>query len=203
MTHFGESISALLPEKRDKAITAVAIRPDMTFETQNPTESVSILLRQHFITNFGWIASVFLLAFVPPALFVLLTQLGVDILNVPYLKLSYIVVSVIMWYQILFTVALMEFLDWYFNIYLITSERALDFDFNAFAYHKVSEAGLDSIVDATEEAIGFFPMLFNYGDVYIQTAGEKREFDFLSVPNPGWVRDKIMDLRDLVISTPK
>jgi len=97
----------------------------------------------------------------------------------------------------------MGFLDWYFNIYLVTNERVIDFDFNAFAYHKISETGLENIVDATQETIGFFPMIFNYGDVYIQTAGERREFDFLAVTNPSWVRDKIMDLRDLVKETPK
>ena len=97
----------------------------------------------------------------------------------------------------------MKFLDWYFNIYVITSERVIDFDFNPFAYHKISETNLNNIVDATQESIGFLPMLFNYGDIYIQTAGEKREFDFLAVSKPTWVRDKIMDLRDMIMKEPK
>ncbi|EKD99583.1 MAG: hypothetical protein ACD_22C00230G0007, partial [uncultured bacterium] len=36
--------------------------------------------------------------------------------------------------------------------------------------------------------------LFNYGDVTIQTAAERREFDFASVPNPSRVADILSDL---------
>jgi len=201
MTHLNETINALLPEKKDNALSSVSIRPDMRFETQNPNETVSILLRKHFITNIGWITKTILFAIIPIIFWIASAYFDFNVLHYDFMKLSYVILIHLVWYSLVFTISFMRFLDWYFNIYLITNERVIDFDFNPFAYHKIAEAGLESIVDATQEAIGFFPMLFNYGDVYVQTAGERREFDFRSVPNPGWVRDKIMDLRNVVIKT--
>ncbi len=205
MTHKIEAIRSILPEKKDGAISSVVILPEtLEFETQNPNEKVFILLRKHLATNLGWVFVSIILLIAPVILIFLFKFSGVQIPQIfLQIKQSYILGVLFAWYCIVITNSFMKFLDWYFNIYVITNERVLDFDFNPFAYHKISEAGLESIVDATQESIGFLPMIFNYGDVYIQTAGEKREFDFLSVPKPGWVRDKIMDLRTLVLNMPK
>jgi len=204
MTHRTETLNSILPEQKDGTISSVVVLPErMEFETQNPNEQVYILLRRHIFSNIGWVLGNVILAVIPLVLFIILNWLSMDFLGDFSIKMSYILVAACIWYLFLITRSFMGFLDWYFNIYLVTNERVIDFDFNAFAYHKISETGLENIVDATQETIGFFPMIFNYGDVYIQTAGERREFDFLAVTNPSWVRDKIMDLRDLVKETPK
>lgn len=204
MTHVAEPLNKILPERRESTLSSVVVLPeDLEFETQNPNERVFILLRRHIATNTGWIVTLILFALLPIFLFVLSGSINWDFLAEVTIKEGYVVAIVLSWYSLLFSYAFMKFLDWYFNIYVITSERILDFDFSPFAYHKISEAGLESIVDATQENIGFLPMLFNYGDVYVQTSGEKREFDFTSVAHPAWVRDKIMDLRDMIVSQPK
>lgn len=204
MTHRAETLNTILPEKKDGAISSVIVMPDkLEFETQNPNERIFILLRRHIITNLGWVVSSVISFLIPLAISIVLNFLDVDIYSVGVMKKSYIWGTLMIWYAFIFSNCFMKFLDWYFNLYVITNERIIDFDFSPFAYHKISEAGLENIVDATEERIGFLPMMFNYGDVYIQTAGERREFDFLAVSNPTWVRDKIMDLRDLIVKTPK
>ena len=204
MTHKEEKINKILPEKKEGVISSVIIKPDkLEFETQNPDEKVFILLRRHYITNLGWILSSAFFALLPVIISGLLAFFEVDLLSTFNIKESYVAVVLLLWYLFVVTSSFMKFLDWYFNIYIITNERILDFDFNPFAYHKISEASLDSIEDATQESIGMLPMFFNYGDVYIQTAGQRREFDFTSVSSPSWVRDKIMDLRDLMIKSPK
>lgn len=200
MTHQSENLHRILPEKKDGAISSVIILPEkLEFETQNPNERVFIMLRMHKITNLGWFLSSIIMMLIP-IIFLSLVDVGeIELIKDFSFKPVYINLALAFWYVIVFTTSLMKFLSWYFNIYVITNERIIDFDFNPFAYHKISEASLESIVDATQESIGFLPMIFNYGDVYIQTAGEKREFDFNHVPKPAWVRDKIMDLRDLVV----
>jgi len=204
MTHKAESLHRILPKKKNGIISSVVVLPDkMRFETQNPNEKVYLMLRRHFIRNLGWIISFIILSIIPFFLSFIFNRLNVDIYQVEELKQSYILAAIMVWYLLIFTFTFMRFLDWYFNIYVVTNERLIDFDFSPFAYHKISETGLDCIVDATQENIGFLPMLFNYGDVYIQTAGEKREFDFTAVPKPAWVRDKIMDLRDMIYKKPK
>lgn len=204
MTHKAESLQQILPKKRNGVISSVVVLPDkMEFETQNPNERVYIMLRRHIITNLGWIISLIIFGLLPLIVSILFNYLKVDIYQIEEVKQIYIMATFMVWYLLLLTFSFMKFLDWYFNIYVVTNERLIDFDFSPFAYHKISETGLDCIVDATQESIGFIPMLFNYGDVYIQTAGEKREFDFTAVPRPAWVRDKIMDLRDMIFKKPK
>ncbi|MDD3646911.1 MAG: PH domain-containing protein [Candidatus Dojkabacteria bacterium] len=203
MTHTQERLNEILPERRDGTISSVIIMPErMEFETQNPNERVFIMLRGHIATNLSWIITGVFFSIIPPIILYVLSLMQIDFETIPFFRDSYVVVAIMLWYLLVFTSSFMKFLDWYFNLYVITSERVLDFDFSAFAYHKISEASLDNIVDATQESIGFLPMFFNYGDVYIQTAGERREFDFLSVPKPSWVRDKIMDLRNLMVKHP-
>ncbi len=205
MTHKSEALRTILPQKKgNDSLSSVVVLPDgLEFETQNPQEQVFLMLRQHAITNFGSVVSTVIWMIIPPLLVLFINAFNIDINAFIEIKASYIFAAFLTWYTIGITKIFMDFLDWYFNIYVITNERILDFDFNAFAYHKISEASLANIVDATQETIGFFPMLFNYGDVYVQTAGERREFDFHSVPEPAWTRDKIMDLRDLFVSKPK
>lgn len=204
MTHKAETLHTILPEKKDGIISSVIVLPDkLEFETQNPNERVFIMLRRHIVTNLGWVITSTFSILLPLGIFLLLKWLNVDIYETFNLEEVYVLSAILIWYLLIFTNSLMKFLDWYFNIYVITSERVIDFDFDPFAYHKISETSLNNIVDATQESIGFLPMLFNYGDIYIQTAGEKREFDFLAVSKPTWVRDKIMDLRDMVIKEPK
>jgi hypothetical protein len=204
MTHKSETLHTILPEKKDGAISSVIILPEkLEFETQNPNERVFIMLRRHIFTNLGWVIVSLILFLIPIIVGFILNSLGVDLQESLSIKQSYIIGAVLIWYLLSISSTFMNFLDWYFNIYVITNERIIDFDFSPFAYHKISEASLESIVDATQESIGFLPMLFNYGDIYIQTAGEKREFDFTAVSKPAWVRDKIMDLRDMIVKKPR
>jgi hypothetical protein len=203
MTHKSETLRSILPERKEGTITSVVVLPEkMRFETQNPNERVYIMLRRHIITNLGWILSSIVMILIPPITLFILSRFDVDMAETFGLKTGYVLTLIAIWYLFVFSTSFMNFLEWWFNIYVITSERVLDFDFSPFAYHKISEAGLESIEDATQENIGFLPMLFNYGDVYIQTAAQKREFDFTAVPKPAWVRDKIMDLRDMVMAKP-
>jgi len=50
------------------------------------------------------------------------------------------------------------------------------------------------VEDITSTVSGATQMIFNYGNVVIQTSAEKREFEFEAVSNPAKVRDLISDL---------
>ena len=92
---------------------------------------------------------------------------------------------------------LARFIDWYFDIYLVTSERIIHSEFQILKGKTLSEAPLKNIQDVQQKIIGFFPSMFNYGDVIVQTAAEKGKFDFKSVPDPTWFMNVISDLAKL------
>ena len=87
-----------------------------------------------------------------------------------------------------------NFLYWYYNIYIITDERIIDIDFYSLIYRSVSEAKIDKIEDVTATTAGLFAGVFNYGNITIQTAAEKREFDFNKVPQPAKVTKFLNEL---------
>jgi hypothetical protein len=53
---------------------------------------------------------------------------------------------------------------------------------------------LEDIESVKEKASGIFSSFFGYGDVFIKTAAETINIDFLSVPRPTHVRNIIADL---------
>ena len=78
----------------------------------------------------------------------------------------------------------------------MTNERVVDVDFYNLIDKRVSEASLSKIQDVSYTTAGVFGTLFNYGDVFIQTAAEVSEFKFDLVPFPEKVVQVLGDLKD-------
>src|SRR3989344_3865887 len=89
-----------------------------------------------------------------------------------------------MWYLLTVGLMLEKFLSWYFNVYIVTDERIVDIDFYSLIYKEISDTKIERIQDVTVVQGGVIRALFNFGTVNIQTAGERREFDFEDVPKP-------------------
>lgn len=87
-----------------------------------------------------------------------------------------------------------SFIDYYLDVWIITSERIIDIRQNGFFSRIISEQKLDKVQDVTSEVHGFFPTVLKYGDVHIQTAAEQGRFNFQEVPDPEGVRDVIIKL---------
>jgi hypothetical protein len=169
--------------------SAFNLYPDrINFETKSDGEKIILMLRQHPIVNLKWIFITILLLFGPS----LLTKLGVSAL----LPSGFQTVLTLVWYLVTFTYAIEGFLNWYFNVYFITTERIVDVDFFNLIDKRVSNAEIEKIQDVSYTTTGVFGAAFNYGDVIIQTASEVPEFDFLSVPNPDKVVKILDDLRE-------
>ena len=86
------------------------------------------------------------------------------------------------------------FIFWYLNIQVITSIRIVDVDQEGLFFHVVSELHIDKIEDVTSQVSGIFGTIFDYGDVFVQTAGTVERFEFSNVPNPAAIEKLILDL---------
>lgn len=89
----------------------------------------------------------------------------------------------------------MIWIDYYYDIWIITSERIINIEQKGMFTRKASELRFRKIQDVTTEVVGFFPTIFNYGDVKIQTAGEQNEFMFRTISDPYAIKNIIMDLQ--------
>lgn len=83
---------------------------------------------------------------------------------------------------------------YYLNYQIITNERLVDVDQKNLLFHSTTEIHLAQIEDVSSEIKGVLGNLFNYGHVYVQTAGTKTRFEFDYVPDPNAVVKQILDL---------
>ena len=150
------------------------------FESQEMDEHIILFLRRHFITNFPWIAlTIFLLLL--PLLGMYLLSLGYTITLLPS---PFITAIVGVYYLFVLTNAFLRFLNWYYNITLITPKRVLDIEMADLLDRKIAAAQMSHVQDITYEQAGAIRSLFDYGDVLIQTAGTVDNFHVESVPSP-------------------
>jgi len=106
--------------------------------------------------------------------------------------------ATIIWYLLTTAFIFENFLSWYFNVYLVTNERIIDYDFFNLLYKNTSDAELNKIQDINVQMGGLSQTLFNYGTVLIETAGEIPNLEFDLVPNPAYVVKVIRELEDQI-----
>ncbi|MEA3272856.1 MAG: PH domain-containing protein [Patescibacteria group bacterium] len=89
-----------------------------------------------------------------------------------------------------------QFIDYYLDNWIVTNDRILNIKQHALFGRTMAEMDLYKVQDATSDIDGILPTLFNYGNVHIQTAGQKERFVFEQVKDPHKIRDKILDLAE-------
>ncbi len=168
----------------------IAHPPGIFFADKEPEEQLILLLRAHLVTNVPWVIVSLILLVAPLVLVPVMAAAGILAGVGPGL----IFVVVLFWYLGTFTYVLLNFLYWYFNVYIVTDERVIDVDWYSVIFRKVSSTQIVKIQDASALQSGVLAGIFDYGDVQIQTAGEEENFEFASVPHPQLVAKKIEEL---------
>lgn len=163
----------------------------VSFENQEKGEKIILLLRAHIATLVPPAVVTIILIFVPLIALPSLNFLKVDISS--FLTPGQLFLITIFWYLFIFGYAFYQFIFWYFNVYLVTNERIIDFDFNGLLNKEISFAELNKIQDVSPKIVGFFGTFFHYGDIYIQTAAERPEFEFRKVARPDTVAQEILE----------
>ncbi len=141
------------------------------------------------------------LAFVPALLTIfLMVILGVAIIFIlgtfSFLNRSEQILlgSAFLMFTLLF--AMVEFIDFYFDLDIVTDRRIVDIDQNLLFNRTTAQLLFDDIEDVKAKPSGFWQTIFNYGDVEIQTAGSVPNFVFNDVKNPNEIASIILDLSD-------
>ncbi len=151
------------------------IKPNVKFETQNDQEEVILVLRAHPITQIGWIINSFIFLIV----FILL-----NFFLPSFLSPTQIFFADIFGLAVIFSYVFFNFLSWFFNLGIVTNQRIVDVDFHAVIYKEVTETVFAKVEDVTDKSAGFFASIFDYGNVFIQTAGTEINIEFINIPKP-------------------
>lgn len=166
-------------------LPAYLIKPKIKCAFQQDKEEILLLVRAHPITQIYWLINgvfILVLLFLGNFFFPLFLTLKQT------LFLNFLIIFFV------FSYWWFNFLSWYFNAGLITNRRVIDIDFHSLIYKEVTSANLNKIEDITIKTGGFFQSLFNYGNVFIQTAGAEVNIEFYKVPNPERVKELVNNL---------
>lgn len=108
------------------------------------------------------------------------------------LVLVYMITSVYLlfiWLLFFFSI-----IDYILDVWIITDRRIIDVRQNGFFSRTISEQTLSKIQDISSETHGFWATMWKYGNLSVQTAGEKNKLFFEEIPDPEAVRDMLIKL---------
>ncbi|MCX7778930.1 MAG: PH domain-containing protein [Patescibacteria group bacterium] len=156
-------------------------------------EKVIFFLRRHWFIFFKKILNSLLLGSLP-----FLTYFVLKI-YFPHLladKIVYPLLVLVASLYLLFTwISLFHaWIDYYFDLWVVTNKQIIDVEQAGLFSRTLSKQPLIRVQDIMAESKGFFPTLFRFGNVYIQTAGAKERFIFRDIKNPYEVSQKINKL---------
>ncbi len=162
------------------------------FPNQQEDENILIFLRRHWIVVFK-----FFILFVLLVVFVLVLDVATYYFtNIWEGQISYSLIilgnSAYFLFVMLFTFA--NFVDYYLDVWIVTNKRILNIEQKGLFSRVVSEKEIVRMQDVTSEVHGFLATFFNYGNIYIQTAGTKGRFIFKQVPDAASVAQEISNL---------
>lgn len=167
----------------------------MKFIEQEEDEHIELLVRQHWVTNVGWVVTAIIVSLLPVLFPTLIRNLNLPILTAMPATVNWALI--VLWYMLVLTYIIEKYLFWYFNIYIVTNRHLVDIALQSLLSRNITEVRLDDVQSARSKISGIIRSLFHFGDVIIETAAERQNIQFLAIPRPDFVADRIQDLQEL------
>ncbi|HEX3568165.1 MAG TPA: PH domain-containing protein [Candidatus Saccharimonadales bacterium] len=82
------------------------------------------------------------------------------------------------------------------NRWVVTSDSITQITQRGIFNRQVSQLSFYNLEDVTVEQRGIFPTLFNFGELKVETAGERSKFYFLYCPDPNKCARDILNARE-------
>ena len=151
-----------------------------------------MFVRRHWIAVLKISLSVLCLMAIPVIFYIAIVQTAGFLDNEIYFAIFTLLVSTYYLFILLYSYA--NFVDYFLDTWIVTNQRVINIEQKGLFARVIAEKDLARMQDITSEIEGFWPTLLQYGDVHIQTAGEKERFVFRNVPFADEVARKISNL---------
>ncbi len=164
------------------------------FETQKADEEVLIIVRRHWTVYAPAFLVTFLVVSAMTFAYFFSKHIEIFAQNQVFKAITTCCFSLFL----LFT-ALFFYINWlvnYLNIQIVTNQHIVDISQLGLFSRKISELALSEIQDISATKKGIFETFYDFGDINVQTAGEKPNFNFERVPDPDGLSQRIMEIRD-------
>lgn len=167
------------------------------FPSQKSGEKIFLLLRRHW---FSYIAFVIIGLIMAIPIIILFIYWIFSQPNLSPIFINIIILAASAYLLFIVGLLLYGFIDYYLDVYIVTNERIVDIEQNGFFKRKISELHLHQVQDVNAQVKGAFATMLHYGNIHIQTAGERENFIFKAVPNPYRISKIIVDLHEAALA---
>ncbi len=151
-------------------------------------EKIILAIHKHWLVLFGRTALVFIFLLIGIAGFYFVSGFAAD--NVLFYRLAWFLF--IVYFLILYLAVLILWMDNYLDMWIVTDERILDIEHIGIFKREVSEFLISHVQDVTIEIPGMLASFLKFGNIRVQTAGEKF-FESKDIPNPEKIKDLIIE----------
>lgn len=160
---------------------------------QERDETTVLFLRRYWIDLFGAFIFVVALVAVPTIAVLVFNFVGINLAAQPFWG-PFAAILLVAYLLVVLVLAIDQVTDYFLDVWIVTTERIINIEQRGLFNRTVSELRLNQIQDVTSETRGFLETFLTYGDVHIQTAGQRPQFHFKNIDNPDDVKVKITEL---------
>ncbi len=158
------------------------------------TETVSMVLRRHWVHLYPRLALLVLAAVAPP----IGLWVGADAIGDPSGAVRIVLLAVMtIWAAYWLTTTYLLWYRYEHDVWIVTDQRLVDSLKRHWFHHQMSSVDLADIEDVSVERDGVFRTMFDYGDVQVQTAAQRANFVLSAIPHPSDVLTQVDAARDL------
>lgn len=163
-----------------------------------PDEKILKVVHRHIFSFFGDIFAVIVMFVVPIILFIIYAIVPHESLaplfeGNPTIGILFLIVT---WFIFAWLFVWWRWTDHFLDVLVITDKRLFEVKQNGFFDREVSTFGLNKIQNIKTTQAGIIASMLNYGDIFIETAGESDNLDITMVPDPSGLKKFINGLQD-------
>lgn len=153
------------------------------FPSQRADEHVILVLRRHWLIWIKFVIQLAIFNLLPIVLFGFFyyfigwrAEEGLLFVAIVLLTSIYYMGTWLMYFH--------QFVDYRLDVWILTDFRVINIEQQGLFDRIISELNISKVQDVTSEVHGHAQTFLDYGNVYVQTAGEKQRFIFQNVPHP-------------------
>jgi len=173
----------------------VKVDKKIFFPGQERGEKINLFFRRHPLSFFNFIFIGAAMIILPIVVFFIFITNGFLILE-GELDLKIVIALGSAYLLFILGMMLIAWMNYYLDVYIVTDRRLIDIHQESLFSRSISAVDLVDVEDVNVKVQGFLPTYFNFGNVFIQTAGEIQNVNFNQVPQPYLLGRKIMDYHE-------
>ncbi len=153
-------------------------------------ERILYFLRRHWFVIVGKYLFLLMFAVIPVVLYFFFDDSFPSLFQTESTR-AILTLLASLYYLFLWVIAFTVFIDYYLDLWIVTSHRIVDREQKGLFNIRVSEQNLSQVQDVSATVKGFFPTILNYGNVLVQSAAAKNLFQFQQIPQPEMISREV------------